>query len=104
MISAYEPNWQWFGTAHHGLGHAYYDISYTRPEVPPLLRTGASPAFHEGMAEVANMACGMVPYLQATGVLPRDYRANAVAVLLNDHIARNILKQPPQDCNCTGRC
>ena len=86
-LMSVEPNWQWFGTAHHELGHAYYDISYTRPEVPPLLRTGASPAFHEGMAEVANMACGMVPYLQNTGVLPNDYQADAIAVLLNDALS-----------------
>ena len=86
-LMSVEPNWQWFGTAHHELGHAYYDMSYTRPEVPPLLRTGASPAFHEGMAEVANMACGMVPYLKSTGVLPENYQASAVEILLNDALS-----------------
>ena len=86
-LMSVEPNWQWFGTAHHELGHAYYDISYTRPGVPPLLRTGASPAFHEGMAEVANMACGMVPYLKGTGVVPADYQADTIAVLLNDALS-----------------
>jgi peptidyl-dipeptidase A len=86
-LMSVEPNWQWFGTAHHELGHAYYDISYTRPVVPHLLRTGASPAFHEGMAEVANMACGMVPYLQTTGVLPKDYQADPIAILLNDALS-----------------
>jgi peptidyl-dipeptidase A len=86
-LMSVEPNWQWFGTSHHELGHAYYDISYTRPDVPPLLRTGASPAFHEGMAEVANMACGMVPYLQSAGVLPNDYQADPIAVLLNDALS-----------------
>jgi peptidyl-dipeptidase A len=39
------------------------------------------------MAEVANMACGMVPYLQTTGVLPKDYQADPIAILLNDALS-----------------
>jgi peptidyl-dipeptidase A len=34
-------NAQWFGTAHHELGHIYYYLSYSVPEVPVLLREGA---------------------------------------------------------------
>ncbi len=89
-LMSVEPNWQWFTTAHHELGHAYYDLSYARPEIPPLLRTGASPAFHEGMGETASMACGMVPYLKSVGVLPRDYHADAVEILLNDALSGSV--------------
>ena len=58
-----EPNDYWFKTAHHELGHGYYFMSYTRPEVPPLLRIGANPAFHEGMGELIALAVepGAVP-------------------------------------------
>ena len=40
-----EPNAEWFFTAHHELGHGHYFLSYTRPEVPPLLRIGANARF-----------------------------------------------------------
>ncbi|MBI5383878.1 MAG: M2 family metallopeptidase [Verrucomicrobia bacterium] len=89
-LMSVEPNWQWFETAHHELGHGYYDISYTRPEVPPLLRTGANPAFHEGMGELASLACGQVPYLKAVRVLPADFKADETSFLLNDALSTTV--------------
>jgi peptidyl-dipeptidase A len=83
-LMSVEPNPEWFLTAHHELGHGYYFISYTRPEVPPLLRLGANPAFHEGMGELAALAAAQEPYLQATGVLPPDFKSDETAFLLND--------------------
>jgi peptidyl-dipeptidase A len=65
-----EANEQWFGTAHHELGHIYYYLAYARPEVPPLLRDGASRAFHEAVGELARLASGQPPYLRKIGVLP----------------------------------
>ncbi len=89
-LMSVEPNWQWFETAHHELGHAFYDLSYSRPEVPPLLRTGANPAFHEGMGELAALACGQVPYLKAVGVLPADFQADDIAFLLNNALTTTV--------------
>jgi peptidyl-dipeptidase A len=63
------PNQQWFGTAHHELGHLYYYLSYARPEVPYLLRRGANRAFHEAVGEVARLASEQVPYLKKVGLL-----------------------------------
>lgn len=89
-LMSVEPNSQWFETSHHELGHGYYFISYTRPEVPPLLRLGANPAFHEGMGELVSLASGQVPYLQSVGVLPGDYQADEQAFLLNDALANSV--------------
>jgi len=89
-LMSVEPNWQWFETAHHELGHAYYFISYSRPEVPPLLRLGANTGFHEGMAELISMACGQAPYLKTVGVLPQDYQVDQTAFLLNDALANTV--------------
>jgi peptidyl-dipeptidase A len=83
-LMSVEPNSQWFYTAHHELGHAYYFMSYSRPEVPMLLRLGANPAFHEGMGELISLAAGQVPYLQTVGILPPDFKANENDFLLND--------------------
>jgi peptidyl-dipeptidase A len=89
-LMSVEPNWQWFETAYHELGHAYYFMAYTRPEVPPLLRLGANPGFHEAIAELISLACGQVPYLQSIGVLPADYRMDPTAFLLNDALANSV--------------
>jgi peptidyl-dipeptidase A len=89
-LMSVEPNEQWFTTAHHELGHAYYFMSYTRPEVPPLLRLGANPAFHEGMGELIALAAGQVPYLRSLGVLPADSKPDTTAFLLNDALANSV--------------
>ncbi len=89
-LMSVEPNSRWFETTHHELGHGYYFTSYTRPEVPPLLRSGANPAFHEAMGSLIGLAAGQVPYLQARGILPADYKADQIAFLLNDALANAI--------------
>jgi peptidyl-dipeptidase A len=89
-LMSVEPNEEWFTTSHHELGHAYYFMSYTRPEVPPLLRLGANPAFHEGMGELIALAAGQVPYLKSLGVLPADLKADDITFLLNDALANSV--------------
>ena len=83
-LMSVETNSQWFETTHHELGHGYYFMSYTNPGVPPLLRDGANPSFHEGMGELIALATRQIPYLKAAGVLPADYKVNEMDVLLND--------------------
>jgi peptidyl-dipeptidase A len=83
-LMSVEPNMEWFSTCHHELGHGYYFISYTNPAVPPLLRTSANPSFHEGIGELVALATRQIPYLKSAGVLPRDYQADAMKILLND--------------------
>ncbi|MBV9008427.1 MAG: M2 family metallopeptidase [Verrucomicrobia bacterium] len=89
-LQSIEPNAQWFYTAHHELGHAYYFKAYSRPEVPYLLRIGAAPGFHEGIGELIALASSQVPYLQSRGILPADFHADKTAFLLDDALARSI--------------
>ncbi len=89
-LQSIEPNAEWFFTAHHELGHGHYFLAYSRPEVPPLLRTGAAPGFHEGIGELIALASSQVPYLQAKGILPNDFKADKTAFLLDDALARSI--------------
>lgn len=83
-LMSVEPNMEWFETTHHELGHGYYFMSYTNPGVPPLLRDGANPSFHEGVGELIALATRQIPYLKGAGVLPADYKADEMQVLLND--------------------
>jgi len=81
-LMSVESNQQWFGTAHHELGHIYYDLAYTRPEVPPILREGANRAFHEAIGELARLASEETPYLEKVGVLPGSARPDPTGWLL----------------------
>jgi len=83
-LMSVQPNMEWFETTHHELGHGYYFMSYTNPAVPPLLRDGANPSFHEGVGELIALATRQIPYLKAAGVLPADYKVDEMQVLLND--------------------
>ncbi|HVU17401.1 MAG TPA: M2 family metallopeptidase [Candidatus Didemnitutus sp.] len=83
-LQSIESTKWWFTTAHHEFGHVYYFQSYARPGVPPLLRDGANPAFHEGFGELTALAAGQMPYLKSLGVLPADFKADQTAFLLND--------------------
>ena len=89
-LMSVEANSEWFFTAHHELGHGYYFMSYSRPEVPFLLRTGANPAFHEGTGELIAFASAQVPYLKSVGVLPTDFQADDTAFLLDNALAHSV--------------
>jgi len=78
-----KPDFYWFGTAHHELGHVFYQLSYDRPEVPFVLRDGASPAFHEAMAETLATPTIQLPYLRQVGVVPADMQFDQTQWLLN---------------------
>jgi len=83
-LMSIEPDNQWFGTAHHELGHIYYYMSYSTPKVPYLLRAGANRAFHEGVGDLIGLAAGQRPYLKQVGLLtPEAEKAPAVTFLLD---------------------
>jgi peptidyl-dipeptidase A len=89
-LQSIESSPWWFTTAHHEFGHVYYFINYTRPGVPPLLRDGANPAFHEGFGELTALAAGMVPYLKSLEILPADFKADQNAFLLNNALGPGV--------------
>jgi peptidyl-dipeptidase A len=89
-LMSVEANTQWFGTAHHELGHIYYYIAYTRPEVPVLLRAGANRGFHEGIGEQITIAAMQQPYLRAIGVLPETREIDPILWLLDEALTQTI--------------
>ncbi len=83
-LMSVKPDAHWFRTAHHELGHAYYFLSYARPEVPPVLRSGLSRAMHEAVGDLAAIAASQEPYLKAVGILPKDHKSDQQALLLDE--------------------
>jgi peptidyl-dipeptidase A len=90
-LMSVEPNEQWFGTAHHELGHIYYYLAYNRPEVPLLLREGANRAFHEAVGELAKLASEQPPYLVKVGVMPAGKEPSPVGWLLQSALGSSIV-------------
>ncbi len=93
-LMSVEPNAEWFFTSHHEFGHIVYYQSYTRPEVPPILREGANRAFHEGVGELISLAAGQTPYLRKRGILPADLKIDPNQALLEDALTRTVAFLP----------
>ena len=62
------PNTEWYETTHHELGHIYYYLCYTNPDVPPLLREGANRAYHEAIGSLMGLAAMQPRFVDAIGV------------------------------------
>ncbi|HEY0080300.1 MAG TPA: M2 family metallopeptidase [Pyrinomonadaceae bacterium] len=78
------PDADWYQTAHHELGHVYYYVSYTNPDVPPLLREGANRAYHEAIGSMMGLAAMQKPFLEARGLAPKDAKINQTDALLKE--------------------
>ncbi len=83
-LMSVEPNTKWWGTTLHELGHIYYYMSYSNPEVPIILRGGANRAFHEGIGTMIGLASLQVPFLQGLGLVNNDISIDQTKLLLKE--------------------
>lgn len=86
-LMSVENNADWFGTTHHELGHIYYYIEYSTPEVPLVLREGANRSYHEGMGDLMDLASSQRSYLEQLGLLSKDAKIDQIQWLLNDALS-----------------
>jgi peptidyl-dipeptidase A len=86
-LMSVEPNADWFGTAHHELGHIYYFIEYSTPAVPLVLREGANRSYHEGIGDLMDLASFQRPYLEQLGLLDPTAEIDRIQWLLNDALS-----------------
>ena len=78
------PNEEWYETTHHELGHIYYYISYTNPDVPPLLRAGANRAFHEAVGSMMGLAAMQKPFISGLGLVDANAKTDEMQTLLKE--------------------
>jgi peptidyl-dipeptidase A len=78
------PNAEWYETTHHELGHIYYYMEYTNPNVPPLLREGANRAFHEAIGSMMGLAAMQKPFLEGVGLIESDVETDEMQTLLKE--------------------
>jgi len=93
-LMSVKPDFDWFTTTHHELGHIYYDLAYARPEVPVVLRAGANRAFHEAVGELITTAVRQPPYLRQVGVLAPTARPDRLQWLLNEALSEAVVFIP----------
>jgi peptidyl-dipeptidase A len=77
------PNTDWYETTHHELGHVYYYLSYTNPEVPVTLRHGANRAYHEAVGSLMGLASMQPRFIKAIG-LDAGGKPDATQALLKE--------------------
>jgi len=87
-------NFSWFQTTHHELGHVYYYLAYSKPEVPYILREGANRAFHEGLGSLIELASSQVPYLQQVGLLSAEETPEEIRWLLTQALQGPVVFLP----------
>jgi peptidyl-dipeptidase A len=86
-LMSVEPNRDWYETAHHELGHVYYYMSYSRPEIPLVLRLGANRAYHEGIGSMIGMASLQRRFLAGRNLVPADAKVDSMAHLLQEALS-----------------
>jgi peptidyl-dipeptidase A len=93
-LMSVEPNFSWFGTSHHELGHIYYYLAYSNPRVPVVLRGGANRAFHEAIGDLIAIAARQQPYLREIGLLPAGLHIDSTQWLLSEALDNAVVFLP----------
>ena len=83
-LMSVESNAEWYETTHHELGHIYYYISYTNPDVPLLLRSGANRAYHEAMGSLMGLAAMQPRFVATVGLVPEGTKPDPIQTLLKE--------------------
>lgn len=78
------PNSEWYETSHHELGHIYYYLSYSNPEVPFLMREGANRAYHEALGSLMGMAAMQKPFMENLDLIPKNTKSDEMQTLLKE--------------------
>ena len=83
-LMSVESNAEWYETTHHELGHIYYFMSYTNPDVPLLLRSGANRAYHEAMGSLMGLAAMQPRFVATVGLVPEGTKPDPIQTLLKE--------------------
>ncbi len=86
-LMSVEPNAEWYETTHHELGHIYYYMTYTNPDVPVLLRGGANRAYHEAIGSLMGLAAMQKPFLAQLKLVDANAKTDEVQTLLKEALS-----------------
>lgn len=83
-LMSVEANTEWWSTVLHELGHIYYYIEYSNPDVPMVLRGGANRGFHEAFGSMIGLASLQKPLLESQGLIPAGVVSNDTLKMLSE--------------------
>ncbi len=83
-LMSVEADAHWYETTHHELGHIYYYMQYSNPDVPVVLREGANRAYHEALGTMFGMAAMQKPFLANIGLIEKDVKTDTIRTLLKE--------------------
>ena len=83
-LMSIEANAEWWETVLHELGHIYYYMTYSNPNVPIILRSGANRAYHEAMGTLIGLASMQKPFLVQYKLVPADAKVDQTQILLKE--------------------
>ncbi|GAB3195873.1 peptidyl-dipeptidase A [Pontibacter aydingkolensis] len=86
-LMSVEPNSEWYETTHHELGHIYYYMTYTNPDVPVLLRGGANRAYHEAIGSLMGLAAMQKPFLAELNLIDKNAKTDEIQTLLKEALS-----------------
>jgi peptidyl-dipeptidase A len=78
---------EYWSTVLHEFGHIYYFLTYSIPEVPILLRSGANPGFHEAFGTMMGLASLQKPFLEHLNMIPKGLKTNDTLKLLKEALS-----------------
>ncbi len=87
------PDANWYETTHHELGHVYYYLAYSRPDVPILLREGADRAYHEAIGSLMGLAAMQPRFVAEIGLAPPAAAAPSAAGSSSEAAMQQLLKE-----------
>lgn len=86
-LMSVEPNAEWWETVLHELGHIYYFMEYSNPDVPIVLRAGANRAYHEAFGTMIGLASMQKNFLVERGLISKDSKSDEMQTLLKEALS-----------------
>lgn len=83
-LMSVEPNSEWWGTTLHEMGHIFYFLEYSKPQVPIILRAGTNRAYHEAFGTMIAMASMHKPFLEGQGLVQKGVKTDEMQTLLKE--------------------
>ncbi len=92
-LQSITPNTEYWSTVLHEFGHIYYFLSYSNPDVPPILRNGANRGYHEAFGSMMGLASLQKPFLENLGLIKKGLPTDDTLKLLKEAL-ENIVLMP----------
>ncbi len=83
-LESITPTTDYWSTVLHEFGHIYYYMSYSNPDVPLILRSGANRGYHEAFGTMMGLASLQKPFLEGLGMIKPNTVTDDTMKLLSE--------------------